>query len=30
MHFKIEDNPLAGHADEIATKGAITLKLPKE
>jgi len=30
MHFKTEDSPLAGYADEIASKGAITFKLPKE
>ena len=30
MHFKTEDNLLAGHVDEIATKGTITLKLPKK
>ena len=30
MHFKTEDNLLAGHVDEIATKGTINLKLPKK
>jgi len=30
MHFKTEDNLLAGHVDKIATKGTVTLKLPKK
>ncbi|MBL4605868.1 MAG: acetolactate decarboxylase [Flavobacteriaceae bacterium] len=30
MHFKTEDNLLAGHVDGIAIKGNVTLKLPKK